>query len=622
MGGPDIDLDWELGVFVGLRRLWRGVRGATTGTPPGAAVLADHSARLTALLQVLTGAQLRVRTAKHVGGLRGRDVLLPARFSLSERADENYDLFVVRAVLSAALYRRRESYAPPSELLEWLRICADLVTHAQRRWPRFAALHARAVELELASRPRPEDLRGLAAVHEQARRSALTGQQPWDAASIRAATRSAKKRGRAVSPPIQIWGRPISFEAEAPSTLEAAADGPGATPSTEMDAHAFEDLRVLLLNEEDIKELPTHVFEKVETLENWDGGMRRIDGDDDLADHAEALEEVELRDLIRGGEQAQSVYKADIAMDISIPDVSRIKPDEHGIPFHEWDFRKKAFREKWVMVYPTAVPLGGTQWARTMAHEKKKTIDRLFGRLRRHREERRPRNRQLDGESLDLDAIIEERAAVLAGHGGNRRLHVRHDRRFRDTATTVLLDISLSTDSYVDGKRVLDVARNATFVLGEVSERLGDQLCVVAFASHTRNQVRIWKIKEWDDPWRLGAQRLSLVEPQGYTRIGPALRYACNGLTETGARRKLLLLISDGKPTDFDKYEGRYGVADVRKAVQEAKSAGVAVHGLAIEKYARDYLPSMLGTGAWHLLPDPDLLPEVLTTVYGRLTSS
>ncbi|MFI4935962.1 MAG: citrate/2-methylcitrate synthase, partial [Caulobacterales bacterium] len=34
------------------------------------------------------------------------------------------------------------------------------------------------------------------------------------------------------------------------------------------------------------------------------------------------------------------------------------------------------------------------------------------------------------------------------------------------------------------------------------------------------------------------------------------------------ARHRLLLLVSDGKPTDYDRYEGRHGIADVRQAVR------------------------------------------------------
>lgn len=102
--------------------------------------------------------------------------------------------------------------------------------------------------------------------------------------------------------------------------------------------------------------------------------------------------------------------------------------------------------------------------------------------------------------------------------------------------------------------------------------------------------------------------------------FGPALRHATDRLVAEPADRRLLLLVSDGKPTDYDRYEGRYGIGDVRQALREAECRGVSAHALAVDEIARDCLPPMFGPGAWHVLRRPDDLPTVLSTVYGRLT--
>lgn len=618
---PNLDLDWEMGIFRGLRGLWRSVRREA---PPNehAARLEPYTARLTTLAGLLSGDALRIRPARRAGGLRGRDLLLPVEMDLGPSVEDNYSLYVLRVALGATLWRERHDHKRPADILEWLKLCDGIRRRSSATWPRLAEVHERARRWELESRPAAASLRGRARLEEEIRQAALRGEQPWDDAELRRAVRASHRRPRQPSQPIMVWGEPIMFDAEIPDTLESAEDTPQASPSTEMEAHAVEDLRVLVLDEKDTKELPTHVFEKVETLEEFDGGMTKMDAEDDLADHSEALEEVDLRDLVRGGEQAQSVYRADITMDIGIPDISRAAMEENGIPYDEWDYRKKAYRKDWTTVFEATVPPGGDPtWARQTQAKHRKSIEELFGRLLRHRDRLRPQNRQLDGEFFDLDALIDERAAALGGRGGNGRLYVRKDRRLRDSATTVLVDISLSTDSYVDNQRVIDVAKEAVLVLGTVSERLGDELRVLAFASHTRNQVRVWEVKAWGESWNKGMRRLTLLEPQGYTRIGPAIRHATKDLAATQAARRLLLLISDGKPSDFDKYEGRYGVADVRRAVQEAHKQGVHVHGLAVEAKARDYLPAMLGAGAWHLLPHAEHLPALLTTIYGRLTT-
>ena len=144
---------------------------------------------------------------------------------------------------------------------------------------------------------------------------------------------------------------------------------------------------------------------------------------------------------------------------------------------------------------------------------------------------------------------------------------------------------------------------------------------VQAFASNTRNCCRVWTVRGEAEPWASARGRLGVLEPQGYTRIGPALRHATATLEAISADRKLLLLISDGKPNDYDRYEGRYGIGDVRMVLREAQQRGIHTHALAVDAVARDYLPSMLGPGAWSVLLTPDRLPESLTGVYGRLTA-
>lgn len=99
------------------------------------------------------------------------------------------------------------------------------------------------------------------------------------------------------------------------------------------------------------------------------------------------------------------------------------------------------------------------------------------------------------------------------------------------------------------------------------------------------------------------------------TRVGPALRHATELLLRTGARKRLLLLVSDGKPTDLDRYEGRYGIADVRQAVREAEAVAVETVALAIDHRARLYLPRMFGPSRFAILPSPAHLAGVMARV-------
>jgi len=611
VSGPSLDFDWEQALFRTARSLWRGLFSAPEPERSAAAVrLEDHQASWLVLARVLGGEKLRIVSTPGVGGIRGADLLLPAVLDLAPTAELNRDLYLYRVVLGALLAANPR---PAGTLLEQIQHSYTALHAAADTLPHLAALHHRCVEVELRNRPALDGLSGLALTQESAIRAALAGDRPWEQAQARAAF----AKPLAV-PEVRIWGRAIAL-ALAPSEGSDNTDAPPAAESSEAEALDVDDIQLLQLSEEDVVELPVHVFEKVETLDEWSGGARPMDGSDELDDHLEALDELDLRDLIRGGEQARSVLKADVALDLEIPDVARIAPDETGIPYPEWDRRRKRYREDWTTVYPTPLPCGPDAWAKTATEKWQAEIEALRVQLRMLHDSLRPRPRQLDGEAFDIDAIVGELSARRAGHGGDQRLYRRLQRQDWDLATTVLLDLSLSSDGWVDGRRVLDVARESLLVLGEVMADFALPLRIIAFASQTRNQIRAWDVLHWNEPWSKARARMGLLHPQGYTRIGPAIRHAAADLHAQTSRRKLLILLSDGKPTDYDRYEGRYGVADVRQAIRDARSDGIRVHALAIDSHARDVLPVMLGRGAWDLLPSPDLMPPVLTTLTARM---
>lgn len=78
------------------------------------------------------------------------------------------------------------------------------------------------------------------------------------------------------------------------------------------------------------------------------------------------------------------------------------------------------------------------------------------------------------------------------------------------------------------------------------------------------------------------------------------------------AAHRLLLLLSDGKPNDVDRYEGQYGVEDTRQGVTEAKLQGVFPFCLTVDRNAASYLPAVFGARQYALLTKPEWLPAVL----------
>lgn len=78
-------------------------------------------------------------------------------------------------------------------------------------------------------------------------------------------------------------------------------------------------------------------------------------------------------------------------------------------------------------------------------------------------------------------------------------------------------------------------------------------------------------------------------------------------------------MISDGKPNDYDKYEGKYGIRDVRQALHELKQNQVNSYALAIEATAKYYLPQMFGQNHYQIVSSPTDLVTSLVKLYEKI---
>jgi nitric oxide reductase NorD protein len=354
-----------------------------------------------------------------------------------------------------------------------------------------------------------------------------------------------------------------------------------------------------------------HSFEKVHTATEYESGRKQLDGSDQLAEQEEALDELELTKLTRTAETAQSIYRADLQAGLHTADLAEERESPRAHRYPEWNFKRREYRADWCTVNehlcPPSSPASVVTSASRRLHGE---VLRLQAELKRLELDRRWRNRQLDGTEIDIDALVDRQATLMARRHPDPRIYVRRKVHDSELAMLILVDASLSSDSWVAGKRIFDVVCDSAQVLVEAFEPTSAKLGLGVFYSNTRRDCRFLVAKGFDDPSHTGLQRLHAVFPTGYTRIGPAIRHALELLGETGARRRLVLLLTDAKPTDYDHYEGRYGIEDVRQALREAGDQGTHCLALAVRGKSEAYLTQMFGTHGWMLLPDVRALPE------------
>lgn len=578
---PNFDFDLHLLLWQGFSRTWQWVtRDPAQGRRSEAGVpLAEYRDRLQTLARALSGLPLIVRPTQDLPGTDGRHLLLPEHAAFFE--DPAYNLLALKLLtIVLAEVARKGRFAPREpEGLAWAR------------------------ELLAAYPGLAEPLK----VYEAAEMARL-GRSAWEPVPDEGVLPALSYR---LMPRLQALGPEVGTGGEAESQ---------AIEGTEAEAPVQENVTRTSINKEEQEQYTLqHNFEKVETLDEYRGTARDLDGSDDMEEQLEAMRELRMTEVIRVDEAVHSVYRAELLMGDSAGDAEAA--GSGGIPYDEWDPKKRTYRKDWCRVFVRPATERDGDWYAEQLARHGDTVRRLKKLMERALGANEQVRRQKEGPELDLDAIVENRTRLHAGQSPLEELYLDSRKRKRDLAVLVLLDTSLSTDAHVEGRRVLDVCKETLLVLTEVSAHFKDQLEIAAFDSHTRNQVFYRPLKTFAEPWAHVKSLIGALEPQGYTRIGPALRHATGRLLKQRAKHRVLLLLSDGKPNDYDRYEGRYGIGDIRQAIREAEARGVHVHALAVDKQARDYLPQMLGSHRFSILRHPQELPDALSKFMIKLST-
>lgn len=293
--------------------------------------------------------------------------------------------------------------------------------------------------------------------------------------------------------------------------------------------------------------------------------------------------------------------------------------------YNEWDYRQDDYLPEWCAVRQRHPRAGSSEAVEKILRQHAPLVTRLKQQFEALRPERLRLTRQLDGDDLDLSSIVEAHADRRAGHSPTEKLYSRALERDRNIALGCLIDLSGSTGAWIDddprNDQVIEVTRRAIVFLCEAMTMLDDRYAIYGFTSSTRKRCDLSIVKGFDETYGETVKgRISGLAPGAYTRIGPAVRHTTQALIRQPARLRLLMLISDGRPNDFDGYGGRYGIEDTRKALLEARQSGVATFALTIDAEARDYMPYMFGPSHYVVVENVPALSTRLADVYRRLT--
>ncbi|VAV98968.1 Nitric oxide reductase activation protein NorD [hydrothermal vent metagenome] len=355
-------------------------------------------------------------------------------------------------------------------------------------------------------------------------------------------------------------------------------------------------------------------FEKVISMAEMVNVNRGVDDDED-EDVQSAVDDLDELSLTRNKKTTASTIKLDLSVAGQGIETTPVAA-EHSYP--EWDYRLQGYRQNFCAVFSARAEEEAEGWNPDEATKRRiRRIQRQFEALRPRRERV---HRQQDGKELDIDAMIRSSCDLRATGAGSDQIYTDYRNQTRDLAAAILADVSLSTDSWLDGRRVLDVEKEALMTLALGLKASGDDNAIYCFSSRKRHNIRVDCLKDFDEEMSRHVQnRISALKPGYYTRMGAAIRHVTAQLILRPNHHRLLLLISDGKPNDMDHYEGRYGIEDTRMAIREARKQGVAVFGVTVDEKARDYFPYLFGPGGGAIIPHIDNLPAALPAIFRNL---
>ena len=569
-------------------RAWGGdpglkVAAATTGT---------HGARRR-LMQRIAGSGERATQAR----LDFETLRLPPEISTFPEKQLNRDLYLWLAALAAC----DDSPDQPWHLRN-----QQATLNALERFPGLEARYTRLVEAHIAARIAPEAMRDDEATQEHALRQAL--RNPGSVELFPPLYR----RESHPPQPIPLW-LTASTTSAARGNMGHGDSPPaeGSSTTTENPAHKAEEVK------KPKNESPFLLMFRAESLLSWGEYVRvnrAFDEDDDP--NAEAAKDMDQLSITRDAQTRLSRVKFDLDLPSAAVDDT---PIGDGLPLPEWDYRTNTLQPDHCRLQPM---IARDAEPAELPESLGKTARHLRQQFAALAPARRWLKAQQDGPELDLDNCVRNIADRACGQTPDQGAYLAQARCERDLACLLLADLSLSTDNWVsDSHRIIDVIRDSLLLFAEAMSATGDRFGLYGFSSLKRSNIRFHLIKDFSKRYDAHARgRILALKPGYYTRMGTAIRQASRILVEQPASRRLLLLISDGKPNDLDHYDSRYGIEDTRMAIHEARRMGLHPFCVTIDREGGEYLPYLFGPAGFTVIRKPEDLPSRLPLLYAQLT--
>src|SRR3979490_3414044 len=103
--------------------------------------------------------------------------------------------------------------------------------------------------------------------------------------------------------------------------------------------------------------------------------------------------------------------------------------------------------------------------------------------------------------------------------------------------------------------------------------------------------------------------------------LDPGLGHRRDVLKDRRAHKKLILLVTDGEPSDIDVHDSQYLMFDAKKAVEENNRHGIFTYCMSLDPKADRYVSRIFGQRNYVVVDHIRRLPEKLPMLYMRVTN-
>lgn len=293
--------------------------------------------------------------------------------------------------------------------------------------------------------------------------------------------------------------------------------------------------------------------------------------------------------------------------------------------YNEWDTDIRSYKINFARV----IQSNYSQTSNSCYQNSLSAYSGLLRHIRRRFEMIRPEGLKIlrrwqEGDAFDYRQLMEYGIDRKMRKTPSERIYTKRVKEYRDVAVFLLVDLSRSTANVLphSSKTVLDVEQDAIIIFCEALNQCGDPFAIAGFSSVGRHAVSFYWIKKMNEGLSDAVKnRIGNISALRSTRMGAAIRHVSHLFEQFPSRIRLVIVLSDGFPNDSD-YKKDYAINDTRKAIHEAHSKGIFIHGITVNLSANTKLDDLFGKGNHHVIADVTDLPDQLPIIYHQLTKT